>query len=342
MTNVKWQIKHGEGLVVINIKFAELILLLKEPILSLRGAKRRSNPGNPQHVDILDGRASLAMTTDRIENGVFVLKSKFAIIAFMVLFVFLLGLMPACGARQRSAVIIAGSTSVQPYAEILAEEFALAYPGGEIDVQGGGSSAGITAAESGAADIGMSSRALKESEQGLWFCEIAKDGLAVIVHPQNPLQNLTLAQVCGIYAGTIGNWQELGGANAKIHVIAREEGSGTRSAFEELVMGKNLITPKAIVQDSNGAVRQLVSNDKNSIGFISLGLVDETVKALKLDGVAASWENVVDGSYTLCRPFLFVTKDQPAGKAKQFIDFTLSEHGQQLLVHEGLIPQIMP
>ncbi|MCL2496098.1 MAG: phosphate ABC transporter substrate-binding protein, partial [Clostridiales bacterium] len=231
--------------------------------------------------------------------------------AVIALLLFALNLLPACGARQHSAVIVAGSTSVQPYAEILAEEYALKYPGGEIDVQGGGSSAGITAAESGAADIGMSSRALKDSEQGLWSVEIARDGLAVIVHPQNPLQNLTLEQICGIYAGTIGNWNDLGGANAKIHIIAREEGSGTRSAFEELVMDKTKITPKAIVQDSNGAVRQLVSNDKNSIGFISLGLVDDTVKALKLGGVTASWENVVNGSYTLFRPFLFVAKDRP-------------------------------
>ncbi|MCL1816281.1 MAG: phosphate ABC transporter substrate-binding protein, partial [Clostridiales bacterium] len=202
----------------------------------------------------------------------------------LILFVSALMLLTACGKRRDLAVVIAGSTSVQPYAEILAEEFELLYPGHKVDIQGGGSSAGITAAQAHTADIGMSSRSLKESEQSLWSAEIALDGLAIIVHPQNPLLNLSLEQISSIYAGTINNWQDCEGQNAKIHVIAREEGSGTRSAFEELVMNKTQITPKAIVQDSNGAVRQLVANDINSIGFISLGLVDETVKALRLEG----------------------------------------------------------
>jgi phosphate transport system substrate-binding protein len=186
----------------------------------------------------------------------------------------------------------------------------------------------------------MSSRALTEEEQtqDLLSVEIAKDGLAVIVHPQNPLQNLSLEQVRAIYAATAGNWSDLGGANAAIHIFAREEGSGTRTAFEELVMDTAQITPKAMVQDSNGAVRQLVSSDPNAIGFISLGLVDETVKALHLDGIAASWENIVNGSYALSRPFLFITNSQPFKEAQNFIDFTLSAFGQQLLIDEGLIP----
>ena len=262
-------------------------------------------------------------------------------IVFIVFLLAFLCLSCGCEGRRHSAVIVAGSTSVQPYAEVLAEEFSLTYPGCEVDVQGGGSSAGITAAASGAADVGMSSRALKEDEQYLWYVEIAKDGLAIIVHPDNPLDDLSLEQVRAIYAADILNWSELGGANAKIHVIAREEGSGTRSAFEDLVMAKSLITPKAIVQNSNGAVRQLVSGDVNSIGFISLGLVDDTVKALDLNGLKAAWKNVANGSYPLFRPFLFITAEEPTGQAKQFIDFTLSDKGQQLLIKEGLIPQQM-
>jgi len=249
-------------------------------------------------------------------------------------------MLSACGG-SREGIIVAGSTSVQPYAEILAEEYALLYPESEIDVQGGGSSAGITAAESGIADIGMSSRTLKEAERSLWSVEIAKDGLAIIIHPQNPIGNLTLEQVRDIYTGQIKSWGELGGTETKIHVIAREEGSGTRSAFEELVMNKEQITPKAIVQNSNGAVRELIKGDKNAIGFISLGLVDipraGEVKALKLGGVTASRENVTNGSYSLFRPFLFVSNAEPHGLSKDFIDFTLSEEGQRLLVHEGLI-----
>jgi len=248
-------------------------------------------------------------------------------------------LLPGCGLKERQGVIVAGSTSVQPYAEVLEEAYALLYPENIVDVQGGGSSAGITAAENGTADIGMSSRHLKDAEQGLWTIEIAKDGLAIIVHPRNPVHNLTLEQIRGIYSAQITNWKQLGGDDAKIHIITREAGSGTRSAFTDFVMGKDArITQKAIVQDSNGAVRLLVSSDKYAIGFISLGLVDSTVKAIELDGVAATRENVMNGSYTLLRPFLFVCKEAPTGKVKDFIDFVMSEEGQRILNKEGLIP----
>lgn len=212
------------------------------------------------------------------------------------------------------------------------------YPGAEIDIQGGGSAAGLTAAQSGTADIGMSSRALKTEEKTLWFVEIARDGLAVIVNPANSVQNLTLNQMRDIYAATSTDWSQFGGSKAKINVITREEGSGTRSAFTELVMGTTEITPRAIVQDSNGAVLQLVKDDPNAIGFISLGLVNPAVKALHLEGIAATRENVLNGSYNLTRPFLFVASSQPTGIAKQFIDFTLSPEGQTILSSEGLIP----
>ena len=245
---------------------------------------------------------------------------------------------PGCGGKSDERVIIAGSTSVQPYAEVLAEDYALLYPESEIDVQGGGSAAGITAAETGAADIGMSSRALQDDETALWSVEIARDGLAIIVNPKNSVADLTLDQIRGLYAAEITDWSELGGTKAKVHIIAREAGSGTRSAFEDLVMNGYEITPKAIVQDSNGAVRQLVSSDPNSIGFISLGLVDQTVKAIKLEGVTASRDNVLNESYSLYRPFLFVAKSEPEGLAANFIEFVLSPEGKEILSNEGLIP----
>jgi len=244
----------------------------------------------------------------------------------------------ACAGKSDSHLVVAGSTSVQPYVELLAEEFERLHPDSGIDIQGGGSSAGITAAETGAAGIGMSSRWLKRVEEDLWSIEIAKDGLAMIVNPRNPVSDLTLEQIRAIYTAVIKDWSELGGLQAKIHIIAREEGSGTRSAFEEMVMDKHRITPRAIVQDSNGAVRQLVASDPNSIGFISLGLVDQTVKAVKLEGVAASRENVINRSYSLFRPFLFVSKTVPTGLAREFIDFILSPEGNRLMTQEGLIP----
>ena len=246
--------------------------------------------------------------------------------------------LPGCGASDQSQIIVAGSTSVQPYAEVLAEEFSHQYPGSEVDIQGGGSSAGISAAESGTAEIGMSSRHLTEKESHLLAVEIAKDGLAVIIHPSNPIEDLTLEQIQRIYTMDITEWSELGGPQKKIHLIAREEGSGTRSAFEELVMDKKAITPKCIIQDSNGAVRQLVSDDPYSVGYISLGLLDDSVKALKLEGVLPSSEAIENGTYSLYRPFLFVMSTAPSGMTKTFLDFTMSPDGQKILMDEGLIP----
>jgi phosphate transport system substrate-binding protein len=246
----------------------------------------------------------------------------------------------SCGNDADQRVIVAGSTSVQPYAEVLAEHYFEQSAGVEVDVQGGGSSAGITAAQTGTADIGMSSRSLKESEAGLYTIEIAKDGLAIIVHPNNPVSDLTLNQLRKIYATEITHWNEVGGTDTKIHIITREDGSGTRSAFEELVMGDMKISPRAIVQDSNGAVRQLVADDPNAIGFISLGLVEigeRPVKAISLGGIAANHENVLNGTYNLSRPFLFVCNGEPTGSTKDFIDFVLSEQGRDILRAEGLI-----
>jgi len=255
----------------------------------------------------------------------------------VIIMVLSLSLATSC-VNDESHVIVSGSTSVQPYIEILAEEYGHLHPEQVIDVQGGGSSAGIMAVESGIADIGMSSRMLNEDEQHLWVIEIAKDGLAMIIHPKNPVSDLSLAQVRGVYTGEITSWRELSGNDAKIHIIAREEGSGTRSAFEDLVMGESRISPRAIVQSSNGAVRQLVSGDPNSIGFISLGLVDQTVKAVKLDGVAATNDNVTNGSYSLFRPFLFIAAKEPTGNSADFIEYILSPEGKQHMINEGLVP----
>jgi len=258
----------------------------------------------------------------------------------MALVVAFILLLTACGGGGRGeSVIVAGSTSVQPYAEILAEEYTIIFSGKQVDVQGGGSSAGTRAALSGTADIGMSSRMLTAEEQQMWNIEIARDGLVLITHPRNPLTNLTLEQVQGIYTGEITHWSQIGGGDSRIHVVTREEGSGTRGAFEEMVMGGLLISQRAIVQNTNGSVRQLVSGDVNAIGFISLGLAlaGDSVKAMALDGVPATWENVMDGSYTLFRPFIFVANGEPEGLAKSFIDYVMSPAGQQILVNEGLI-----
>jgi len=240
--------------------------------------------------------------------------------------------------RSGHSLVVAGSTSVQPFADKWAEVFMEKRPDMTVDVQGGGSSAGIQAVKTGAAHIGMSSRELKEDEMDLFQIEVAHDGLAIIVHPDNPLDNLTIDQVKSIFVGEITTWETLNGQKKPITVVVREEGSGTRGAFQELVMGKYRITKKAIVQDSNGTVREIVSRDPQAIGFISLGLVNDRVKALALNGVAPCEEAILKKEYKLVRPFLFLTKEAPAGLAKEFIDFVLSPEIQELVHKEGLIP----
>ncbi len=236
-------------------------------------------------------------------------------------------------------IVVAGSTSVQPFADRWAEVFMEKHPGIVVNVQGGGSSAGIQAAESGAADIGTSSRDLKPDEMSLHQIVVARDGLAVIVHPTLPLTGLSLLQVKSIFDGEIRGWRTLIDLDRPIDVVTREEGSGTRGAFQEMVMGKTTrITPLAIVEDSNGTVREIVSNDPGSIGYISLGLVTPRVKAVNLEGVVPSEQSIIEGRYKLVRPFLFLTKKPPAGRVKEFIDFVLSAEGQELIRKEGLIP----
>ncbi len=235
-------------------------------------------------------------------------------------------------------IIVAGSTSVEPFADKWAEVYMEKYPNTIVNVQGGGSSAGIQAAETRVADIGTCSRELKPEEKDLNEIIVAYDGLAIIVNSTNETGNLTIEQIKQIFAGQIRNWQELGGKDKVITVVTREEGSGTRGAFQELVMKQQRIFKGAIVQDSNGTVREIVANDPNAIGYISLGLVNDKVKALSLDGIIATDENIITKKYTLVRPFLFVTKDTPTGEVKNFIDFVLSQEGQKLIREEGLIP----
>jgi phosphate transport system substrate-binding protein len=239
---------------------------------------------------------------------------------------------------ERADLTLAGSTSVQPFADKWAEVFMQTHPDYGVNVQGGGSSAGIQACKSGACQIGMSSRELKGDEKDLVEIVVARDGLAIIVHPSNPVRGVKVAEVKQIFAGDLRDWRLLGGPDRTITVVTREEGSGTRGAFQELVMGKTRIFPGAITEDSNGTVREIVAHDPHAIGFISLGLVNEQVRALDLDGAAASEAHIRDGSYKLVRPFLFVSQGEPTGHAKAFIDFVLSAEGQAMVKKEGLLP----
>jgi phosphate transport system substrate-binding protein len=248
-------------------------------------------------------------------------------------------LLLGCGQKdsQSQTLTIAGSTSVQPFAEKLAEVYMQHNPGLLINVQGGGSSAGIMAVQQRAADIGASSRELNDSEKSLHETVIAWDGIAIIINPACKLDDLSLTDLEKIFEGKIIDWSALGLAPHGIHVITREEGSGTRTAFEELVMKKAEISRHALVQDSNGAVREIVANDPYAIGFISCGLVNQQVKAIAIDGVSPTGANIKKNVYKLTRRFLFVTLKKPEGQVKEFDEFVLSHKGQMLLEKEGLI-----
>lgn len=261
----------------------------------------------------------------------------------LYLLICLLGTLTACGRSTQAAdqqLTLTGSTSVGPFAEQLAERYEQQHPGRRISVQSLGSTAGIQAAENGTVEIGMSSRHLEPDEaEQLTPIEIARDALAIIVHPTNPVANLTTEQVRAIFSGEIGNWRNVGGHDALIVIVTREAGSGTYGAFEELVMDKRLPAPRALRQGSNGAVRQIVAKDPDAIGYISLGIVDNTVKPVAVDGVQASTEAVRAGQYKLVRPFLFVQRKNAtlSPLAEDFLRYVLSPEGQHELVQAGLI-----
>lgn len=236
------------------------------------------------------------------------------------------------------SITITGSTSVQPLSDELAKAFMAKYPNVKVLVQGGGSGAGIKAAISGTTDIGSSSRELESSEKVLNEFMIATDGIAVIVHPSNKkIKDLSFDDLKGIFGGKITNWKKLGGPNSKIVVVNREAGSGTRGAFEELVMGKNNpLTDNCLVQASTGAVKSTVAITPEAIGYISMGYLDSSVKAVKVEGFTANEDNVKAKNYKISRPFLYLTKTKPTGLVKAYLDFVMSNEGQKIVAKDYL------
>jgi phosphate transport system substrate-binding protein len=236
---------------------------------------------------------------------------------------------------------IAGSTTVQPLAELLGEAFEASHSGVRVIVQGGGSSVGVRSAANGTADIGNASREVKDSEMAenpdLVVHTVARDGIAIVTHPDVPVDGLSIEEVRAIFAGDITSWSEVGGPDRMITVIAREEGSGTRAAFEDMVMDEELICASAMLLPSNGAVRTAVSTTPDCIGFLSFGYLDDQVKAIAIDGVQATVENAADGSYPVVRPLNMITKGEPTGVVADFLEFALSADGQAIVTDEGYI-----
>lgn len=253
---------------------------------------------------------------------------------------------PVKASGESKKLMIAGSTSVQPIAEKLAEHFMQKHPEVKIEVQGGGSSAGVQAAYSGAADIGMSSRELKIEEKQLKEFVAAYDAIVLIVHRDNAVENISREDARKIFAFDITSWKDVSGSTNEgvITVLTREDGSGTRGAFEELIMGTAEIAARALVQDSTGSIREIVSNDTDGLGYISFGSLNEKVKALAVDGVKPEMKTfqAKDGGskYKVIRPFLFLTREEPAGAAKEFMRFIRSAEGVELIKKEGLVPAL--
>lgn len=249
----------------------------------------------------------------------------------------------ASGSDKKDITIsVVGSTSVTPAIEMIAKAYEVKNPSVKVDIQGIGSTAGVNAANDGTADIGMASRNIKESEgdYGLTEYTLAFDGIAVVTHPFNPIKELDKETVTKIFAGDITNWSEVGGEDATIIVISREEGSGTRGAFDDIMdlEAKNdagdkysLIVDDAIIADGNGAVKANVASKELGIGYISLSYIDKSVQPLKVDGIDPTVENIVNGSYEVSRPFLLLTKGTVSPDVQAFLDFALGAEGQEMV-----------
>ena len=239
-----------------------------------------------------------------------------------------------------SKITVSGSTSVGPTMEILAEDYQKENDTTTIEVQQVGSSAGITNTIDGTSQIGMSSRDLKDEEKsaGLQETKIAIDGIAVITNKNNPVKNLTTDQVKDIYTGKITNWKEVGGNDADIVVVSREDGSGTRDGFQEIVgFESGDLTSNAQISDGSGNIKTTVQGNENAIGYISFGYLDDSINAVKIGGVEPKEENVYNKKYPISRPFLLVTKGDATGDAKSFIDYVLSDEGQKTIEKEGFM-----
>ena len=238
------------------------------------------------------------------------------------------------------AVTTGGSTSVESVIGILTEAFKEIQPNVDVTYEPTGSGAGITGASEGTLDIGLSSRALKDDEaETLDATVFALDGIAIVVNNENTVEDLSLEQIKGLATGEITNWSEVGGPDAPVVLVGREAGSGTRDGFESIVGVEDACVYEQELT-STGAVLAAVAANPNAFGYASLSAVDDQVKAVTVDGVEASEATVQDGTYTIQRPFVFVTKkgETLSDAAQAFIDFAISGDADDLIAQAGAVP----
>lgn len=244
------------------------------------------------------------------------------------------------------SLIIQGSSTVLPIVQKAAEVYMEKNPAVNISVRGGGSGTGIAALLDNVIDIANSSRFIKDEEvqtalsKGIYPVphRIAIDGIAVVVHPDNPVDDLSLEDIKKIYTGEISNWQELGGPDSQIVVISRDSSSGTFEVFEEKVLGGEKVAATALLQTSNGGVINVVAATKGAIGYVGLGYLSPALKAVKVDGVSPNNETVISGQFPIARPLFVFTNGWPEGLTADFINFILSAEGQKIAEEQGYVP----
>lgn len=257
----------------------------------------------------------------------------------------------AAAQEQKQSIAISGSTTVLPIVQKAADQYMATHPGADIQVAGGGSGAGVQAIGAGTVDIGMSSREVTQAEQAkypdLVITPVARDAIAVVVNPSNPLRYITPGQIKDIYLGKITSWSGISGANLpgtsnRIVVIGRDSASGTRTFFDETVLLKATPTSMMLEKNSNGAVAQTVAQTPGAIGYLSLGYVSPEVRALPIwysadKIITPEVSTVKDKTYPISRSLYVITKGQPSGLTKEFVDYLVSADGQKIVADEGYI-----
>jgi len=250
-----------------------------------------------------------------------------------------------CCSTGKEKIKIAGSTTVLPIVQAAAEEYMNTHPEIDISVRGGGSSIGILSAINKIIDIGNASRKVSKTEleiirekaHDLIESEIALDAISIVVHPENPITELSQQQIRDIYSGRTNNWRDLGGSDLEIVVISRDTPSGSFVVFNETVLDEKKVTSKALMLASNNAVATNISFTPGAIGYVGIGYVNDYIKPLRVNGVIPSSESAKNREYILTRKLYMYTTDTSKELAQEFIDFILSERGQQIVEEQGYI-----